>query len=169
MREKLCKAEADQLRREVGSNVPPFDVIEMAGSLFLTAIPKSPWKWRSRSLLRRENGEIWINAEETEHGKRFSVGHEIGHFLLHADALVFSAHAEETSHDYAADPEKELEKEADYFSSVLLVPPTLLRKDVDQGMMPDDLVKRYDVSREVIFIALEQHHLLSRVGARRRR
>ncbi len=33
--------------------------------------------------------------------------------------------------------------------------------------MVDELVDRYDVSREVLFIALEQHRLLNKVTTRR--
>ena len=64
---------------------------------------------------------------------------------------------------YASDPDRELEREADYFSSVLLVPPRWLRKDVDAGMRPSDLARRYQVSPDVIFIALDQHRLLHRI------
>ena len=109
-----------------------------------------------------------MNTSESPAGQRFSIGHEIGHYVLHTDSFVFSPHEDPESALYAEDPDKELEREADYFSSVLLVPPQWLRKDVDAGMLPEQLANRYQVSQEVIFIALQQHRLLTRVGRRRR-
>ena len=71
---------------------------------------------------------------------------------------------------YAEDPAKlNLNARQNYFSSVLLVPPRWLRKDVKDGIHTEiRLANRYQVSQEVIFIALEQHRLLNRVGRRRR-
>ena len=77
-------------------------------------------------------------------------------------------HEDPGSDLYAEDSDQEQEREADYFSSVLLVPPRWLRKDVDAGWAPPALADRYQVSQGVIFIALRQHRLLSRVGRRRR-
>ena len=109
-----------------------------------------------------------MNISESMTGQRFSIGHEIGHYLLHPDDFVFSAHEDPENEQYSEDPATELEREANYFSSVLLVPPRWLRKDVDAGFMPVEMANRYQVSQEVIFIALDQHRLLNRIGRRRR-
>ena len=42
-----------------------------------------------RALL--EYGQIHVNASESPAGQRFSIAHEIGHYLLHRDGFVFSA------------------------------------------------------------------------------
>jgi Zn-dependent peptidase ImmA (M78 family) len=168
IRTSFCHEQARHLRHELDIAAPPVDVHAIASGLLLDVIEKNPWRWRSRSLLRRDLSQIWVNAEESRRGKRFSVGHEIGHHVLHPDALVFSEHADPESADYAVNPDAALESEADYFSSVLLVAPDWLRQDVSDGLTVDELVDRYDVSREVIFIALEQHRLLSKIGTRRR-
>jgi|SRR6266536_585622 len=167
IRTKFCEEEVRRLLREMDVAAPPVDVHAIAEGLLLDVVEKRSWRWRSRSLLRRDISQIWVNAEESPRGKRFSVGHEIGHHVLHADGLVFSEHADPESADYAVDPDRALESEADYFSSVLLVPPDWLRQDVADGRTVDELVDRYDVSREVLFIALEQHRLLNKVTTRR--
>ena len=163
VRRKHSEHEADTLRDGMGIAEPPDDVVSIAAALFLQIAEKQPWLWNSRSLLRRDTGEIWVNAGESRRGRRFSIGHEIGHFVLHPDVEVFTQHADPASAEYSSDPDKELEREADYFGSVLLVPPTWLAKDVDAGMTTDELARRYDVSAEVVFIALDQHRLLSRI------
>ena len=166
VRTKFCEMKAEEILKDAGITKPPVDVEIIAGALFLKIIQSDTREHHGRALL--EFGEIHVNASESPAGRRFSIGHEIGHLLLHPDGFVFSAHEDPESELYAVDPDKALEDEADYFSSVLLVPPRWLRKDVDTGLSPDQLANRYQVSREVIFIALDRHRLLNRVGRRRR-
>ena len=166
VRTKFCEMKAAEILRDAGITNPPVDVAGIAASLFLDIVQSGTQGHGGRALL--EFGEIRVSASESMTGQRFSIGHEIGHYLLHPDDLVFSAHEDPESELYAEDPANELEREANYFSGVLLVPPLWLRKDVDAGFMPAEFANRYQVSQEVIFIALEQHRLLNRVGRRRR-
>ena len=166
VRKKLCETRAVEILRDAGIIEPPVDVEAIAALLFLNIVQSDAREHHARAVL--EYGEIRVNASESRTGRRFSIGHEIGHHLLHEDGFVFSAHEDAESELYAADPDRELEREADYFSSVLLVPPRWLRGDVDAGLQPDQIADRYQVSREVVFIALDQHRLLNRIGRRRR-
>ena len=120
VRTHLCERTADELRKEADIKVPPVDVKSLAESLFLQIVPSNTGEHGGRALL--EHGQIHVNISESETGQRFSIGHEIGHYLMHPDGFVFSPHEDPESALYSADPEKELEREADYFSSVLLVP-----------------------------------------------
>ena len=166
VRTRFCEKKAEELLRDADITVPPVDVNGLAEPLFLQIVHSDTGEHGGRALLER--GEIHVNASESPAGQRFSIGHEICHYLLHPDGFVFSAHEDPESELFAEDPASELEREADYFSGVLLVPPRWLRKDVDAGLMPAELASRYQVSQEVIFIALKQHRLLNRVGRRRR-
>lgn len=161
---RLCKKKAEDILKDAGITHPPVDVKGIAESLFLEVVESDTGEFGGRALLG--DGQIHVNSSDSPAGQRFSIGHEIGHHVLHADNFVFSAHEDPESELYAEDPDKELELEANYFSSVLLVPPKWLRKDVDAGMLPPDLAERYQVSMDVIFIALEQHRLLNRIGRR---
>ena len=166
VRTRLCEMKARDILRDAGITVPPVDVKSIAESFFLQIVESDTGRHGARALL--EHGEIHVNDSESPAGQRFSIGHEIGHYVLHTDGFVFSAHEDPESGLYAEDPGKELEREADYFSSVILVPPQWLRMDVDNGMLPPQIASRYQVSQEVVFIALQQHRLLNRVGRRRR-
>ena len=166
VRTKLCETKAAEILRDAGITEPPVDVEGIAGSLFLNVVQSDTREHHARAVL--EHGEIRVNATESRTGRRFSIGHELGHYLLHEDGFVFSDHEDAESELYAADPDRELEREADYFSSVLLVPPRWLRGDVDAGLLPDQIADRYQVSRDVVFIALDQHRLLNRIGRPRR-
>ena len=165
-RNRYCEMKAAELLRDAGITTPPVDMKGIAESLFLPIVQSDTREHGGRALL--DHGEIHVNAAESPAAQRFSIGHEIGHQVLHPDSFVFSAHEDPESELYSEDPTKELEREADYFSSVLLVPPKWLREDVKAGMSPDQLAIRYQVSRDVIFIALTHHRLLNRGGRRRR-
>ncbi|MGQ9572235.1 MAG: ImmA/IrrE family metallo-endopeptidase [Dehalococcoidia bacterium] len=167
MRKQLCLHEAERLRQELSMSEPPISVHRIAAALLIPLRPVAPWTWRGRALLSTAPLEITYNPKESHRGLRFSIAHEIGHFVLHPHGDVFSAHEEELRHEHAQDPDKELEDEADYFASVLLVPPAWLKADVAWGLSPDVLVDRYDVSRDVMFIALKEHRLLNRVKTKR--
>ena len=166
VRTQLCEVKAERIRRDAGIICPPVNVESLAEMLFLEIVDTKTSDHRWRAMLER--GKIHVAAAESPAGKRFSIGHEIGHCLLHPDGFVFSNHESLESELYAENPDKALEDEADYFSGVLLVPPQWLRRDVNAGFMPADLAERYQVSQEVIFIALSRHRLLNRVGRRRR-
>lgn len=167
MRKQLCEHEAQRLREELSMTEPPIDVYRMAAALLIPLRPVTPWRWRGRALLQTSPLEITYNPEESPRGLRFSIAHEIGHFVLHSDAEVFSVHEDELRHEYADDPHKALEREVDYFASVLLVPPAWLKADVRKGLAPEILAERYDVSQDVVFIALKDHKLLNLVKPRR--
>jgi Zn-dependent peptidase ImmA (M78 family) len=113
---------ARDILRDAGITIPPVDVKSIAESFFLQVVQSDTRRYGGRALL--EHGQIHVNASESPAGQRFSIGHEIGHYVLHPDGFVFSAHEDPQSELYAEDPDNELEREADYFSSVLLVPPS---------------------------------------------
>lgn len=91
-------------------------------------------------LLLTNLGEIWVNAEEAEKWpgrRRFTIGHEVGHYLLHQDEAptIFCrsgdiADAEEER--VAPTPKPPVESEADAFAAALLMPEHLIRPYYDR-------------------------------------
>lgn len=86
-------------------------------------------------LLLTGPGEIWVNAAEArqwEGRKRFTICHELGHYVIHQDSLeptVFCRRIEvvdEAEPGPVADPRAELEREADAFAAALLMPAALV-------------------------------------------
>lgn len=92
-------------------------------------------------LLLTGLGEIWVNRAEAEQWQgraRFTVGHELGHFVLHRDRLerTIFCRTVETPEDRAEvagtsgsvdpPPSDESELEADAFAAALLMPQHLL-------------------------------------------
>ena len=89
-------------------------------------------------LLLTGPGEIWVNAAEArrwEGRKRFTICHELGHYVIHQDdveATVFCRTVELIDEDRGDEgptsgPSVELEREADAFAAAMLMPAGLVQ------------------------------------------
>jgi len=88
-------------------------------------------------LLLTGPGEIWVNAAEARKWagrKRFTICHELGHYVIHQDeveATVFCRRVEVVELDSEEDGPSvglgtELEREADAFAAAMLMPASLI-------------------------------------------
>jgi len=95
-------------------------------------------------LLLASRAEIWVNAEEAEAwpGRgRFTIGHELGHWLMHRHAgeqAIFCratkpppGESAEPAAPGSAEPapERDIEEEASMFAAAMLIPRELLRRE----------------------------------------
>ncbi|MGI8461643.1 MAG: ImmA/IrrE family metallo-endopeptidase [Solirubrobacterales bacterium] len=112
-------------------------------------------------LLLPEWGEIWVNADEAadpiwgEQRCRFTVGHELGHWVLHrtGQQSLFCRPAsvkeegEQGGAEESRPPLPQTEEEANVFSAALLMPPELIRHhyyDSDRDF--EELCRRFKCS-----------------------
>jgi hypothetical protein len=92
-------------------------------------------------LLLTDLGEIWVNraeAEQWEGRRRFTIGHEVGHYLIHQESesevrRIFCRTADiaEDDDDTVRDgptPKPRAELEADAFAAAMLMPEHLIRE-----------------------------------------
>ncbi len=119
--------------------------------------------------LPRSSGVIIVRKDRSRQRKRFSIGHELGHFLIpthmpnpegrficsHRDMALLTAKE--------SDRRARMEMEANKFSSLLLIPPPFLRKDMKEFRTADinqiiQLSRRYDVSKEAMARAYSTIH-----------
>ncbi len=89
-------------------------------------------------LLLPSRGEIWVNAEEARQWpprRRFTIGHELGHWVLHQDeqTSLFCRHGSVDAPDEADEAKAErppldpIEEQANWFAAALLMPAGLIR------------------------------------------
>lgn len=120
-------------------------------------------------LIRREGRNICvINAEHHPNRQRFTLAHELGHFLLHPpqesyDLLARDGRSSEGIHT--------TEVEANAFAAELLIPEELLRQEVSSilDIFSDDgtigeLAQRFQVSQAAMTHRLTNLRLLSPVA-----
>jgi Zn-dependent peptidase ImmA (M78 family) len=109
----------------------------------------------------KSTGVILVNQQLRKERRRFTIGHELGHFLIPAhrpgkdDRFLCSMKDLLELDPKIADRRRRWEAEANRFSSLLLVPPSIFRKDANVSRDPDlqeivRLARRYEVSKEVL-------------------
>jgi hypothetical protein len=138
VREKVADAQASarHLLKKHGVREVPVDIERIARAEGLT-------------IERRELGDldgqlvgsrIGVNTRHSLVRQRFTIAHELGHFVMHSK--------------HGADEHSE--READVFAATLLMPPDILRKEFSAAPDADVLQGRFQVSREAIWIALKE-------------
>lgn len=98
-----------------------------------------------------EGVEYAVIAVNENHGwfrKRFTIAHELGHFLL--------------EHKQSSIPKKIQEKEADIFAAELLLPKKFLGPDCKKKLGIKELKERYRVNGSVIYIKMDNDRLIKK-------
>lgn len=102
---------------------------------------KSTGKWTIR-----------VNRRETKERQRFTVAHEIAHYILHRDIIKDGVSDDALYRSRLSD---EVEREANRLAAEILMPWTLVRTAVDQGRKnPDELADLFDVSAPAMYARL---------------
>jgi hypothetical protein len=95
-------------------------------------VPDLPGAQGLSGLLIPSLAEVWVNASETRawpSRRRFTIGHELGHWCLHrvGSRTVWCRSA--TVSEAAGNSRPEREEEANVFASGLLMPASLVRRE----------------------------------------
>ena len=129
----------------------PVDVIALAQRMNIT-VYKATFEANgiSGAIAKRteKSGRIWVNRLEALTRQRFTIAHEIGHWVLHmvaGDALSDPQKLIEWRLD--VDEMSIREVEANRFAAALLMPAPLVRSALEQlGSDVERLAQRFDVS-----------------------
>jgi hypothetical protein len=123
---------------EIASTCFALQVVDVEGQE-MTAAPGSPSLAGDQTLsglLLAASGEIWVNADEARRWpprRRFTIGHELGHWVLHRDigrSLFCRSSAVQPEEQARPDtpPPPDIENEASVFAAALLMPAALVRR-----------------------------------------
>ena len=150
----------DNLLRQNRVTKPPVPVERIAERLRLD-IRYAPLNGELSGALIRNEGEVYIgvNSLQSKSRKRFTIAHELGHFVLHEGIHVdrdFRINWRDGNSSKAVNPE---EMEANRFAAELLMPTDLLVRDIESLRRVDRpalelLAKRYQVSSHAMRIRL---------------
>lgn len=121
-------------------------------------------------LLLADRGEIWVNAAEGREWpsrRRFTIGHELGHWIMHRDhhRSVF-CRSTSIDPDLAAAPaggparSADIEEEASVFAAALLMPAWLVRREYARDRTFERLCERFGASSKAMGRRL--HSVVSR-------
>lgn len=145
---------------------PPVPVDELARREGIQIVRSSAEPSESGFLLRdREVVIIGLNSRNTRRRQRFTVAHELGHWLLHEGRPIIVDHAvrinKRDSVSSAATDQEEIDANA--FAAALLMPEEMVRAAVQRELRADipsrdaltqKLASEFDVSHEAMNIRL---------------
>lgn len=147
-----------QLREELNITSPPVDLDKVLDHYELTVDFKDFGEKNSGVLYVKEGkGIIGVNLNHVKERKRFTIAHEIGHYVLHkkkgeqlfVEDYLYRDQETETG-------EKRQEREANAFAAALLMPKDLLAKEVKENQL--------DVSHESAIETLAEKFKVSQIA-----
>lgn len=126
---------------------------EMGLSIFTMSLPPGISGMIARSNDTPSGFVIYVDDEEPSYRQRFTAAHEIGHYVLHRDSI-----GDGIQDNYLLRAEgmsNRQEQEANRFAADLLMPFTLINKEMREGNNTvEGLAKAFDVSRIAMAIRL---------------
>lgn len=132
------ESEANNLLAKCGISRAPVPVDEIAFKLGLNVVPYNLGDDISGVLIMKDDrGSIGINPKDHFYRQRFSIAHELGHFVLHRkpnglfvdkDFLVKYRYANQNY----TESEKKQEQEANAFAAALLMPIEFIRIEMQK-------------------------------------
>lgn len=144
LRRDFCKNQAHILLEQFKIVMPPVNVEEIATRCGLTIdYIDLPDKFSGR--LRQERRIIQVNKNHHPHRQRWTMAHELGHYILQHDVVFFTGDSEELGA-----PSKLNDLEADTFAAALIMPEEWIKKDWLEIKNLDKMSQRYWVSKEAM-------------------
>jgi Zn-dependent peptidase ImmA (M78 family) len=140
----------------------PVDLLGMARELGLTVDLNSPMQANQSGSIRKDANakagyHIDINSDHSDNRKRFTLAHEIAHYLLHRDLI---GNGINDTAMYRSNLSDDREIEANSLAGRLLMPADLLRRVYRTGLMHlSGLSRAFEVSDEAMRIRLKQLRL----------
>lgn len=167
IRRKHIRTTASQLLRSNGIESAPVEVEKIAEYLGIRVQYETTDDDLSGFLLRdlsRNKAVIGVNAKHHESRKRFTVAHELGHFMLHEheNLHVDKRFMIQLRDEKSSKGEFEDEKEANLFAAELLMPVDFIQSDLSEISEFDledeqfikELADRYKVSTQAMTFRL---------------
>ncbi|MDR1235818.1 MAG: ImmA/IrrE family metallo-endopeptidase [Holosporaceae bacterium] len=135
---------------------PPVDIELIAEKLGLRIVPIFSTVRGLKGHLSVNVSEIGINGRFFEDGKdniyRFTVAHEIAHYILHKDFyLDFMGASYDDWCEFYAEHNHVIdraERQADIFASFVLLPTDMIKKDVDHYSLIFQVLKTFSKNEE---------------------
>ena len=138
----------------------PVKVIPIANALGMKVYYTEGWENEISGLIKRESEEegrknsygIYVNESHSYVRRRFTIAHEIAHFILHRDRIGNKLYEDYMLRGGLSNKE---EVEANYFAADILMPWHLITRAMDEGITTiEDLSSAFEVSKSAMSIRL---------------
>ena len=153
---------ANAIHRQIGEirlPVPVQDIATAVGISDIQEVATHGFEGALIANLEKSEGVILVNGPSNEPRQRFTIGHELGHFLNPWHKAKDGIRSECRASDMRSarcrtlDRATKMEAEANEFSAELLMPKARFRRDIERRAGADlghilDLAVAYEVSKE---------------------
>ena len=137
----------------------PVPVIEIANELGIKVYKTNDFDGRISGLIQKDEHHggksgyaIYTNAHHPMTRRRFTIAHEIGHFMLHRE-LIGDGITDDGL--YRSHLRGGFESEANRFAANLLMPRELVWEFIEQGVdTVEELAEKFNVSKSAMSIRL---------------
>lgn len=138
----------------------PVRVVDIAHEMGIKVYKSNIWPDHISGLIRKDNkrgGEsgyaIFTNARHLKERRRFTIAHELGHYVLHYDKIGDGITDDALYRSKLGNP---FERQANRFAANLLMPWSLVIESIRLGLdSVEELAKKFEVSRSAMSIRLE--------------
>jgi len=141
------RLQAARLLQRAGVSREPVSLRDVVSALNLEVVQTTREPFLSEGALQPmgDSHAIVVRGASSERRRRFTIAHEIGHFVLHPGRLAPERGGA------VNEAWQEQEREADQFAAELLMPEDLVREAVvEHGDDASRLADRFDVSRQAM-------------------
>jgi len=166
------ESKATRLLQQCGALQAPVAMDKVIHHLGLVAQPQSLAEVSGLLVVEDGRGVIGYNSAHSAVRQRFTIAHEIGHYVLHAQGsrqklfVDKSVYKRDDDSSKGEDPE---EVEANQFAAALLMPAALVRTelarlqlDLEDEDAVGTLAKRFNVSTTAMLYRLQNVGLIRR-------
>lgn len=154
----IVKKEANKIRSKFAKDKRIIDLEQVANANNIKIISEDFMESIS-GLFVKENGEYIIAVNKNHHGnrKRFTIAHELGHFILHKeDNLHYDPNTKKDTEIFlrADGVISGNETDANHFAAELLMPEEMVREDFKKTPNVMELAQMYEVSEQAMMYRL---------------
>jgi Zn-dependent peptidase ImmA (M78 family) len=135
------------------SDVNPETIREVVRKVFGIQINETDLGRDVSGFLERtgDKWHIFINKNESEARKRFTIAHELGHFVFHKDQYVASGTSSPDQIFFRNENNNPIEKEANDFAANLLMPEEIFKSYINEGYNTiDALADKFGLSTSAV-------------------
>jgi len=156
-RTRLAAGAARRLLSRLGIKEPPIRVRQVAEKLDIRVTDEDFPDKISGALIRSDNGiHIAVNKNHPVTRQRFSIAHELGHYLMHPNSAAYYDQKHEIGVLFRAKPDAPVwdsrEVEANRFAAELLMPRRMVIAAIQRAGAAEAsrLASQFDVSEEAM-------------------
>jgi IrrE N-terminal-like domain len=153
------RREADRLLEAAGAAHEPVSLRDVISALNLSLVEsdREPFSCEAALAPLGDGFAVSVRTDSGERRRRFSIAHEIGHFVLHP------AQARQERGGVVNEGMRVREREADAFAAELLMPEHLVRQAaLEEGADARRLADRFEVSVAAMSVRLRRLGLAER-------